>query len=91
MSNLATSEEVISGQVGTGASEHCVLVEVAGQPLAGADVWITTDSAGTNVVAGTLTTNAAGKAIFMLDPGNYYQWVQLSGYNFTNPSSITIQ
>lgn len=75
---------------GAGASQHVVCVDIGGTPLAGAGVWITTDVAGANVVAGTLYTDVLGRAEFMLDPGSYYQWVQKPGYNFTNPSSITV-
>ncbi len=76
--------------VGTGAVEHTVTVKVGGVPLSGVDVWFTTDAAGMNVVAGTVVTDATGKAKVMLDPGSYYQWVQLAGYNFPNPTSITV-
>ena len=76
---------------GSGAISHSVTVKVGGAPLAGADVWITSDQAGNNVVAGTLVTGVTGVVTFQLDPGNYYQWVQLAGYNFVNPSSITVQ
>ena len=79
------------GNIGSGAIAHTVSVSVGGSPLAGADVWVTTDQAGNFVVAGTLVTDASGSVTFQLDAGDYYQWVQLSGYNFSNPSSITVQ
>ena len=65
-------------------------VNVAGNPEAGVDVWGSTDSAGANVVAGTLATDAFGKATFMLDPGTYYLWAQKAGSNFSNPTSFTV-
>ena len=48
-----------------------------GTPVADADVWISTDAAGANVIAGTLQTNSAGEVVFLLDAGvTYYLWAQ---------------
>lgn len=50
-------------------------------PIGDADVWITSDQAGTNVVAGTDKTNGAGEVLFLLDDGvNYYLWMQKDGF-----------
>lgn len=62
----------------------------AGQPVAGVEVWITTDRAGTKVIAGPLTTDGDGEAVFVLKPGDYYLWKLLAGWNFDNPESITV-
>ena len=61
-------------------------------PIADVDVWISTDAAGDNVIAGPLQTGADGdtKIPFMLDPGNYYAWRQKSGVNFDNPQELTV-
>jgi hypothetical protein len=60
-------------------------------PLDGVEVWVTTDEVGTNVVAGTKSTDALGKVTFMLDAGTYYFWHQLSGYDFpTDPVEETV-
>ena len=49
-------------------------------PVATADVWITSDQAGLNVIAGTIQTDGAGKALFLLDDGvTYYLWMQKEG------------
>ena len=77
-------------RIGSGAIPHEVTVNVAGSPQDGVEVWVTTDSSGTNVVAGTLVTDAFGKAEFMLDAGSYYLWAQKSGANFTNPTSFSV-
>lgn len=53
-------------------------------PIADADVWVTTDVAGTNVVASG-KTNAAGVVTFYLDAGAIFVWRQKSGWNFVNP------
>ena len=76
--------------VGSGSISYEVKITSGGNPVDGAAVWISTDSSGNNVVAGTLSTDAMGLAEFMLDAGNYYLWVQRSGINFTNPTSITV-
>jgi hypothetical protein len=78
------------GAGGSGAIAKTITITNGASPLDGVEVWVTTDSAGTNVVAGTLSTNSFGQVTFMLDAGNYYVWTQLAGYNFTNPTSITV-
>ena len=89
----AISEAValLSGAAGSGAISFPITVnDEDSNPIDGVEVWVTTDSAGTNVVAGTLSTDALGLTTFMLDAGSYYVWRQKSGYNFTNPVSITV-
>jgi hypothetical protein len=67
---------------GPGATQWTATLETAGQPIADAAVWITTDAAGSNVVAGTLRTNDQGKVTFLLDAGQtYYMWARKSGMN----------
>jgi hypothetical protein len=58
--------------------------------IPGADVWISTDSAGSTVVAGTLVSATDGLTTFYLDAGTYYVWRQRSGYNFTNPQTMVV-
>ena len=58
-------------------------------PLSNTEVWVTVDSAGTNVIASGLT-NVAGQVTFLLDPGTYYLWQQKPGYDFSNPQTITV-
>jgi len=87
---LATSAYAPS--TGSGSSTYVVTIR---QPdgltaIEGCAVWISTDSAGATVVAGTLYTSAAGVATFTIDPGAYYLWRQLSGWNFSNPTAITV-
>ena len=59
-------------------------------PMDNVQIWVTTDEAGVNVIAGTLLTNAHGKAIFMLDEGTYYVWREKGGKNFTNPQTWSV-
>jgi len=70
-----------SGNLGVGADEVTLNIKVGGINLADADVWVTSDSAGTTVVAGTKQTDSNGNVTLMLDDGNtYYLWVQKDGY-----------
>jgi hypothetical protein len=56
--------------------------QTSGDPVAGARVWLTSDSAGHTVVAGALTTDASGHATFLLTAGStYYLWMTATGQN----------
>ena len=57
--------------------------------MADVDVWVTTDEAGANVVV-SATTDAFGIVEFYLDAGTYYVFREKAGYNFNNPSTITV-
>lgn len=78
--------------VGGVGSSSCTLTVTDGtNPVENVEVWITTDSAGTNIIGGTLYTNSSGQVTFMLDSGGtYYIWKQKDGYNFTNPETWTV-
>jgi hypothetical protein len=80
----------VGAGAGAGAVAFAVTVNVGGNPADGVEVWVTTDSAGTNVIAGTLVTDAFGHVTFMLDVGTYYLWKQKSEVNFTNPETIIV-
>jgi hypothetical protein len=83
----------VGGVAGPGGTACTVHLETADAvPIADVDVWISTDAAGDNVIAGPLQTGADGdtKIPFMLDPGNYYAWRQKSGVNFDNPQELTV-
>lgn len=83
---------IISSSLGAGAVSTTIeVLDSSGNPIDGVEVWITSDPAGGNVVAGTLVTDAFGNATFMLDAGTYYVFRQKSGINFLdNPSSIVV-
>lgn len=76
---------------GNGAIQftYTLTEETTGDPIAAADVWVTSDSAGNTVVASG-QTNAAGVVTFYLDAGTVYLWRQKSGWNFTNPDMETV-
>jgi hypothetical protein len=61
-----------------------------GIPMDNVQVWISVDVGGSNVIAGTLITNASGEVSFMLDAGTYYVWREKSDYNFTNPQTWVV-
>jgi len=77
---------------GVGAIEWDIEVEDTGNNvLEGVSVWITTDAAGANVVAGTLVTDALGIVTFYLNAGTYYVWRYSANYTFaTNPTTTTV-
>jgi len=78
--------------VGQGAISYTATLYQPGTttPIVGAEIWVTSNSTGTTVVAGTLSTNSSGQATFMLDAGSYYLWVQAAGWNFTNPQAFVV-
>ena len=72
--------------LGAGAIEwtYTLTSSVDGAPIPDADVWVSTDNLGANVIASG-RTNALGVVTFYLDAGNVYIWRQKSGWNFVNP------
>lgn len=81
-----------SSNLGAGSIAHTVTVtnQNTSLPVANAEVWVTTDSAGTNVVAGTLVTDMNGQVTFYLDAGSYYLWCTEPGFTRTNPTAFTV-
>jgi hypothetical protein len=76
---------------GRGADEGSITIrdEVTQVPVADADVWVTSNLAGTAVVAGTKQTDSEGQVTFWLDTGNtYYIWCQKDGNQFNNPTTV---
>lgn len=65
---------------GPGADFVTITIVAEGNPVSDADVWITTDAEGTNLIAGTVQTDGNGKFRFLLDHGaQYYLWMQKDG------------
>jgi len=70
---------------GGGAITYNYTVTTDGStPIPDVDVWVTSDSAGTQILASG-RTNQSGVVTFYLDAGTVYVWCQKSGYNFSNP------
>lgn len=74
--------------VGLGACTwaYTLTDSVTALPIEGAEVWVTTDLAGTHMVAHGFT-NASGVVTFFLDAGTNYFWRQHGSYTFTNPDT----
>ena len=80
----------VSSLNGAGSISYPLTVTSSGTPVAGVECWVTTDSGGTNVVAGTLTTNDFGVVTFLLDAGTYYLWRDSTTHSFPKPTTITV-
>ena len=76
---------------GAGANEWTYTLTEAGSgdPIADADVWVSSDSLGASVLASG-RTDQNGEITFYLDSGTVYVWRQKSGWNFTNPDTETV-
>lgn len=75
---------------GSGSTAYSnTVTDSASAPLDGVEVWITSDSGGAATVAST-TTDTLGAFTVWLDPGTYYLWLAKGGYNFPNPTTITV-
>jgi hypothetical protein len=80
-----------SGVVGPGGTAFTVTVrDTLSNPLAAVSVWVTSDLAGTNTIAGTLMTDALGNVVFMLPTGTAYIWRMSPIYTFPNPKEIDV-
>lgn len=75
---------------GPGALNRTIGLTVSGTPIEGASVWLTTDSAGNNVIAGPMTTSSLGIVTVLVDAGSYYVWVQKDGYNAIAGQSVSV-
>lgn len=87
----AKVSSVSGNSPGAGATEfvYTLTTDPGGDPIADADIWVTSDAAGTTVLASG-RTDQYGIITFYLDPGTVYIWRQKSGYNFTNPDTETV-
>jgi len=75
--------------VGAITWEYTLTNSLTGLPIFDADVWVTTDALGADVIAYG-KTNAMGVVTFYLDAGDYFVWRQKSGWDFVNPDSETV-
>jgi hypothetical protein len=78
--------------VGSGSNEITLTVtNSSSNPVAEASVYVTTDIAGQNVVAGPVLTDVAGVTPTLnLDAGTYFSWSEHADYTFTNPQTFTV-
>ncbi len=90
--HVPVSDEVLElshSGVGSTAWVYTLSDEITGEVITFATVWVSTDIAGTNVIARG-TTSTAGTVTFYLDAGTYYVWRSKDGYSFTNPDQETV-
>lgn len=80
----------VGAVAGSGSVAWKIRLTDGSTPIVGARVWVSTDEAGTNVVAGTLPTDDFGDVTFYLDAGVYWLWRDSAAFNFTNPSQMTV-
>lgn len=57
---------------GPGSVEKTIRVSVKGQPIENCEIWVSSDAAGRDKIAGPRYTNVLGVATFYLDPGDYW-------------------
>ena len=88
-----TGAKLNSGGGGSGSGAiawtYTLTEQGTGYPIADADIWVTTDIGGGNVIASG-KTNQYGIVVFYLDAGTVYVWCQKSGYNFNNPDTEVV-
>ena len=86
-------EAAIAGIGGPGSGAvtwtYTLTSDVDAAPISGADVWVTNDSGGSNLMASG-TTDGSGVVTFYLDAGTYYVWRRKAGWNFTNPDTEVV-
>ena len=85
----ALAEAPTEAGIGAITFTYTLTSSVNASPIADADVWVTTDSAGSNVIA-VGRTNAAGQVVFYLDAGTVYVWRQKTGWTFANPDTEVV-
>ena len=82
---------IAAGGSGAGAVTftYTLTSTVDSAPIADADVWVTSDEAG-SVVLASGRTDQNGVVTFYLDAGTVYVWRQKSGWNFENPDTEVV-
>jgi len=77
---------------GSGSSEITItLTDSSSNPVGGANVYLTSDLAGSTIIAGPVLTNDAGVSpTLSVEAGGVYRWASKEGFTFTNPQLITV-
>jgi hypothetical protein len=90
----AENMNIPSSQIGTptpgGFLFSFTVVNYLDVPLSGVAVWITNDSAGLDVVAGTFYSDVNGRIQCTLPAGDFYLWRRHPAWNFDNPKAISV-
>ena len=86
--------EKMKTAIGVGSGSNDITLTVTnsdGDPVAEASVYVTSDLAGQNVVAGPVLTDVSGVTpTLKLAAGTYYSWSEHADFTFTNPQSFTV-
>lgn len=64
--------QITESESGPGFTERVARITINNQPIEGAEVWISSDEAGRDIIAGIKLTDALGLVRFNLDPGDYW-------------------
>lgn len=64
--------QITKADSGPGFTERVARIAINNQPIEGAEVWISSDEAGRDIIAGIKLTDALGLVRFNLDPGDYW-------------------
>lgn len=83
--------EIWSEGLGAGAIAwvYTLTNSISSVPIAGAEIWITSDSSGNAVIASGLT-DSSGQVTFYLDAGTVWVWTQHPDFSFSNPDQETV-
>ncbi|AKA71970.1 hypothetical protein [Clostridium scatologenes] len=90
VSSRATQTSVDS-ITGSGKTKWTYILTLADgvTPIPSANIWITTDIEGNNIISSTVT-DSYGQANFAVDKGTVYVWCAKTGYKFNNPDTEVI-
>lgn len=71
---------LLSSVAGPGDDQVTITIEDDSVPVENVNVWISSDADGNTVIAGTVVTDGAGEALFLLTAGaTYYLWAHKAG------------
>jgi len=90
LNSIQSSIDNIESATGPGSIQTIITCQAFGNPIAGVEVWVSTDEAGDNVVAGTLVSDDFGKTTFLLDAGTYYVWRDSVSHQFPSPVVLEV-
>ena len=87
-------KNITSGVAHVNASFNNTVITITdadGDPVPEARVYVSSDEAGTDVVAGAVMTDKDGATPTLnLDAGTYYRFAEKNGFTFSNPEKITV-
>lgn len=95
LSEESTQNEILSRVpvIGSGsiAWNYTLTNSATGLPISDAEIWVTTDLEGRNVIAsGRTNQNGRFDNPFMLDAGPIYVWRSKTGFTFNNPDTEVV-